>query len=119
MHSGALARFPRLRVLLVHGGGFLPYQIGRFDHAHRVRPELAGTALNPPGAYLDRFWFDTLTHADASLAFLGHAVGLDHLVFGTDRPFDMADPDGVARLRRAGLDPHRLGETALDLLRAT
>src|SRR5439155_22660122 len=33
IHSGALDRFPQLRILLVHAGGFLPYQLGRCDHA--------------------------------------------------------------------------------------
>jgi aminocarboxymuconate-semialdehyde decarboxylase len=78
-----------LRVVLLHGGGYLPYQIGRLDHGHRVRPEARGSA-HAPSAYLDRFWFDTVTHAPAPLHFLAGLVGADHVVYGTDFPFDMA-----------------------------
>jgi aminocarboxymuconate-semialdehyde decarboxylase len=87
--SGALDELPALRLVLMHGGGYLPYQIGRLDHGHRVRPEARGCA-RPPSAYLDRFWFDTVTHAPAPLVFLAGLAGADHVVYGTDFPFDMA-----------------------------
>ena len=87
--SGVLDELAALRVVLMHGGGYLPYQIGRLDHGHRVRPEARGCA-HPPSAYLDRFWFDTVTHAPRPLRFLADTVGADHVVYGTDFPFDMA-----------------------------
>ena len=86
--GGVLDELTELRVVLVHGGGYLPYQIGRLDHGHRVRPEACGA--RPPSAYLDRFWFDTVTHAPVPLRFLAGLVGADHVVYGTDFPFDMA-----------------------------
>jgi aminocarboxymuconate-semialdehyde decarboxylase len=86
--SGVLDRFPRLRLVLTHGGGFLPYQIGRLDHGHRVRPESKGSA-HPPSAYLRRFVFDTVTHRPDVTAFLVSLVGADRVAFGTDLPFDM------------------------------
>jgi aminocarboxymuconate-semialdehyde decarboxylase len=87
--SGVLDELTALRLVLMHGGGYLPYQIGRLDHGHRVRPEARGSA-RPPSAYLDRFWFDTVTHAPAPLRFLAGLAGADHVVYGTDFPFDMA-----------------------------
>ena len=87
--SGVLDELTGLRLVLMHGGGYLPYQIGRLDHGHRVRPEARGCA-HPPSAYLDRFWFDTVTHAPRPLRFLTDTVGADHVVYGTDFPFDMA-----------------------------
>jgi len=86
--SGTLDRLPRLRLALVHGGGFLPYQIGRLDHGHRVRPEAQGCAM-PPSRYLRRFVFDTITHSAEALAYLVRLVGADRVAFGTDLPFDM------------------------------
>ncbi|MBO0826245.1 MAG: amidohydrolase [Streptosporangiales bacterium] len=87
--SGVLDELPDLRVVLMHGGGYLPYQIGRLDHGHDVRPECVG-CRRPPSAYLDRFWCDTVTHAPTPLRFLLDLVGPSHVVFGTDFPFDMA-----------------------------
>jgi aminocarboxymuconate-semialdehyde decarboxylase len=87
--GGVLDELAALRIVLMHGGGYLPYQIGRLDHGHRVRPESRGCA-HPPSAYLARFWFDTVTHAPAPLRFLAGLVGADHVVYGTDFPFDMA-----------------------------
>lgn len=86
--SGVLDRFPRLRLVLTHGGGFLPYQVGRLDHGHRVRPEAKACRL-PPSSYLRRFVFDTVTHHPGALAFLVSLVGADRVAFGTDLPFDM------------------------------
>jgi aminocarboxymuconate-semialdehyde decarboxylase len=87
--SGTLDELAALRVVLLHGGGYLPYQIGRLDHGHLVRPEAGGSA-HPPSAYLTRFWFDTVTHAPAPLRLLTELAGTDHVVYGTDFPFDMA-----------------------------
>jgi aminocarboxymuconate-semialdehyde decarboxylase len=116
MQSGAFDRHPDLRIVLVHGGGFLPYQLGRLDHAFLVRPEAKVATKRPPSSYLDRFWFDTITHSDASLAFLLSLVGPERVVLGTDLPFDMADARPLERLARTGTDPHVLGRTASGLL---
>ena len=88
--SGTLDRRPTLRFVLVHAGGFLPYQAGRLDHGWEVRPEAKGPA-SPPSSYLRRFVFDTVTHAPAALRFLVDLVGADRVAFGTDLPFDMMD----------------------------
>ena len=87
--GGVLDELDRLRLVLMHGGGYLPYQIGRLDHGHQVRAEAAG-CRHAPSAYLRRFWYDTVTHAPAPLAFLIGLVGADRVVYGTDFPFDMA-----------------------------
>jgi len=100
--SGVLDELAALRVVLMHGGGYLPYQIGRLDHGHRARPEARGCA-HPPSAYLDRFWFDTVTHAPRPLRFLADTVGAGHVVYGTDFPFDMAAGPLPAQLANTGL----------------
>jgi aminocarboxymuconate-semialdehyde decarboxylase len=89
--SGCLDRHPTLKVVLVHAGGFMPYQIGRLDHGFRVRRETNAAIGMPPSTYLRRFWYDTITHAGAPLGFLVNLVGSDRVMFGSDLPFDMAD----------------------------
>lgn len=86
--SGALDALPGLDLVLVHGGGHLPYQVGRLDHGHRVRPEARGCA-RPPSEYMRRFHYDTLTHNPAATGWLIEQVGGDRVLFGTDTPFDM------------------------------
>ncbi len=99
--SGTLARNDALRIALLHGGGFLPYQLGRFDHGWRVRAEASAHISAPPSSFLSRFWFDTLTHDELSLRFLHERVGSERLVLGTDYPFDMSPVDPVGQVRRA------------------
>lgn len=86
--SGSLDELPNLTLMLVHGGGHLPYQIGRLDHGHRVRPETRGAA-HAPSTYLRRFHYDTLTHRPSATAWLIEQVGADRVLYGTDMPFDM------------------------------
>ncbi len=107
--SGFLDRHPRLKLVLVHAGGFMPYQIGRLDHGFRVRSESNAAISAPPSTYLRRFWYDTITHAATPLTFLIELVGADRVMFGTDLPFDMADVRfasyfAEAKLERATLD---------------
>lgn len=109
--GGVLDELPDLRLVLMHGGGYLPYQIGRLDHGHRVRPESRGCRA-APSEYLDRFWFDTITHAAAPLRFLAGLVGADHVVYGTDFPFDMAAGPLSEQVAGAGLDPAELATIA-------
>ena len=102
--SGAMDELAALRLVLTHGGGYLPYQIGRLDHGHRVRPESGGCAL-APSAYLNRFWFDTVTHAPGPLRFLTGLAGADRVLYGTDYPFDMAAGPLADQLAGTGLAP--------------
>lgn len=87
--SGTLDALPDLDLVLVHGGGHLPYQVGRLDHGHRVRPE-AKKPVQAPSEYLRRFHYDTLTHSTGATRWLIDQVGHDRVLFGTDVPFDMA-----------------------------
>lgn len=107
MFGGVLTRNPALRVALLHGGGFLPYQIGRFEHGWSVRPEPRAHLDVSPRELFKRFYFDTLTHDAASLRFLLERVGPERLCLGSDYPFDMADPEPVSTVRRV------LGEEAV------
>jgi aminocarboxymuconate-semialdehyde decarboxylase len=90
MFSGAMDELKKLRILCAHGGGFMPYQIGRFVHGYDVRPEPKVNKPSSPAKLFKRFYFDCLTHEPRSARHLISMVGADHMVIGTDNPFDMA-----------------------------
>ena len=103
--GGTLDRFPGLAVVLVHGGGFLPYHIGRFDRAHETRPEARVNDAGLPSRYLRRFLYDTLVQRPEALRYLVQLVGHDRVMLGSDHPFWMGDPDPLRVVREADLDP--------------
>lgn len=109
--GGTLERIPALTVVLVHGGGFLPYQVGRFDRAHRARPEAQAGGVGTPSGYLRRFYYDSLVQLPEALAYLARTVGHDRVVLGSDHPFWMGDPEPLRVVRGAGLGPD--AETAI------
>jgi aminocarboxymuconate-semialdehyde decarboxylase len=87
--GGVIARYPDIRFLMVHGGGFVPYQAGRFGHGWDVRPEPRVKLKERPEASLNRLYFDTILHAKPALEFLVSSVGTERVVLGSDYPFDM------------------------------
>jgi aminocarboxymuconate-semialdehyde decarboxylase len=101
--GGTLDRIPALSVVLVHGGGFLPYTIGRFDRGFRARPEVRDELAELPSAYLRRFSYDTLLQSPVALAYLVSLVGAERVVLGSDHPFWLGDPEPLAVVRAAHL----------------
>jgi len=98
--AGHLERHPGLRLLLVHAGGYLPWQIGRLRHARGVRPELTEAPAEPLDAF-DRLTVDTITHDKTVLPMLVERMGPERVAMGTDLPFDMAPPAPAAELVEA------------------
>lgn len=101
--SGTLDRLTTLELVLMHGGGFLPYQVGRLDHGWRVRPE-AKAPRQAPSEYLTRFTYDTITHRPQALRYLLDVVGAERVAYGTDFPFDMAGGSFADQTGDAGLN---------------
>lgn len=94
--GGVLDRHPDLRFGFTHGGGFSPYQLGRWEHGWTVRPEpKVNVPETGPRHYYAKMFFDSLTHDAISLEMLGRRMGWDHVVLGSDYPFDMASTDPV------------------------
>lgn len=87
--GGILDRFPKLEIVLPHGGGALPALWGRLQHGQSVRPETKGKAKRPFGEYLRRFHYDTITHSPDLLRTLVGLVGADRVMLGSDYCFDM------------------------------
>jgi aminocarboxymuconate-semialdehyde decarboxylase len=97
--SGVLERHPSLKICLAHGGGFVPYQAGRFLHGWHVRKEPKSKLPKPPTESLGRFYFDTIVHSKEVLEFLVGNAGINRVLLGSDYPFDMGMPDGVLQVR--------------------
>jgi aminocarboxymuconate-semialdehyde decarboxylase len=102
--SGVLERNPRLKLVVVHGGGYLPYYVARTDHAWEHRPETRQHISRRPSEYLGRVHFDTTTHSAEAVALLVGRYGADHVMLGTDYPFDMGETDPVSLIADASLD---------------
>lgn len=97
--AGVLERHPTLRICVVHGGGYLPYQAGRLDRGQVARPDEAGGHLPERlSTYLRRLYFDTITHSATALRFLIDFAGPERVVLGSDYPFEMGDRDPVHTL---------------------
>jgi aminocarboxymuconate-semialdehyde decarboxylase len=101
--GGVLERHPSLKICLAHGGGFVPYQAGRFVHGWHVRTEPKKKLPKPPTDSLQRFYFDTIVHSKEVLEFLVGNAGADRVLLGSDYPFDMGTPDGVLQVRSLSL----------------
>ena len=86
--SGTLARFPDLKLMAVHGGGYLPGYSGRIDHAWGARQDAHGDLPLPPTTYLRQVYLDTVVFTYHQLAYLIDVFGPDRIVMGTDYPFD-------------------------------
>jgi aminocarboxymuconate-semialdehyde decarboxylase len=78
-------RFPRLKILLSHGGGALSWILPRMDYGWSIG--LRGQMNQPPSKAARQFWYDSILYDPASLRFLRDAVGIDHIVVGSDYPF--------------------------------
>ncbi len=104
--AGVMDRFPGLEFILSHGGGSVPFLIGRFDRMHRAADPTAtgNVAQQTPSSYLTRFHYDTILHHGPALNYLRDLVGVDRMLLGTDLPFPPGDPDPLYSLRDAGFD---------------
>jgi aminocarboxymuconate-semialdehyde decarboxylase len=84
--SGALDRHPRLRVMVPHGGGMLPYHVGRLSHHARVFATGDQAFARPVEDYLSSFYFDTVVHDPRGLKLLIDVMGEDNVVMGSNYP---------------------------------
>ncbi|MGH7770753.1 MAG: amidohydrolase family protein [Candidatus Binatia bacterium] len=91
-YSGVFDRFPNLKLCVLHGGGFFPYQLGRLDQGHAVRSGArAAQASFRPSAYLKNLYFDSMIYRVDTLDYLKRIVGADHILVGTDYPYTLGD----------------------------
>jgi aminocarboxymuconate-semialdehyde decarboxylase len=117
--GGVLEQLPRLKLCIAHGGGYLPTYFGRMDHAWREREDCRQFIRKPPSEYLRQLYFDTVVFDRRQLRFLLETYGPDHLLMGTDYPFDMAEPDPLSFHSEIEAQARQkiLGDNAARLLR--
>jgi aminocarboxymuconate-semialdehyde decarboxylase len=91
--GGVLERHPELKIVLSHGGGFVPYQAARWIHGWAERDEAKVRLKGEPGPSLDRLYYDAILHDGAPLQYLVDWAGSDRVMLGSDYPFDMGQYD--------------------------
>ena len=101
--DGVMDRYPRLKVVLPHGGGFLAHYWERMNHGWKARPDCRTVIKRKPTSYLEKFYFDTIVFDAQMLDNMVRRYGADHVVMGTDYPFDMGVEDPVGFVQRGKL----------------
>jgi aminocarboxymuconate-semialdehyde decarboxylase len=118
--AGVMERYSKLKVLLAHGGGAIMNLRGRLRYAQTFQPQARATLREPFDDSQRRFYFDTVTHDAALLRALIDYAGADHVLLGSDYPFDMGDARPTEIVRSLGLPPAEeagiLGRNVLRLL---
>lgn len=90
--GGVMERFPDLLLIVVHGGGFVPWQAARWDHGHRGAAGRSEMALTePPTDSLRNVYFDTVLFDPKVVGYLIDWAGAERVLVGTDYPFPMGD----------------------------
>jgi aminocarboxymuconate-semialdehyde decarboxylase len=119
--GGVLDAYPRLKICVAHGGGFLPAYAGRMDHAHGARSDCRRVIARRPTRHLGKLYFDSIVFTHDQLEYLVERWGSDHILLGSDYPFDMAEPDPVGFVSTAKLAAEDkaaiLGRNAAKLLK--
>jgi len=105
--DGVVARYPKIKFIAAHGGGFIAHYWARMDHAWRARPDTRTVIKKKPSSYLEKFYFDSITFDPLMLKQLIDRYGADRVLLGTDYPYDMGEDDprgliaGVPKLSAA------------------
>jgi len=97
--GGVMEKYPKLKILLVHGGGYVPFQYGRWSHGWEVREEPKQFLKVDPEASVRRFYYDTITHGKPALVYLVSLMGASRIVLGSDYPYDMGNWELVREAR--------------------
>jgi aminocarboxymuconate-semialdehyde decarboxylase len=102
IYEGVMTKFPGLKVVMAHGGGYFPHYMGRVDRNTLNRPDtVRNTGGRKPSEFLRSFYYETTVYDPQVLQVLRERVGVDRLVMGSDYPVGEADP--VGWLRQCGL----------------
>ncbi|MCB9251929.1 MAG: amidohydrolase [Flavobacteriales bacterium] len=90
--GGIFDKFPKLRVMIAHGGGSFAGTLGRISHGWHCRPDLVNlNDVKDPREYMGQFWVDGITHDSKALYNIMDVFGENRIVYGTDYPFPLGD----------------------------
>jgi len=120
IYEGIFDRFPGVKIVMAHGGGYLPHYFGRLDRNVTNMPASTKNISRKPSDYLRSFYYDTCTYSASVTEALVRRVGADRLVMGSD--YSVGDPDPLASAKEvANISetdfPLVTGGTAARLLR--
>lgn len=96
--DGVLERYPDLKIIASHGGGYLPSYSGRIDHAWGARSDAHGMLPKPPSYYLKKIYLDTIVFTPEQLEALVKLFGVEKIMLGTDYPYDMGEYDPIGHI---------------------
>jgi aminocarboxymuconate-semialdehyde decarboxylase len=96
--DGVLERYPNLKIIAAHGGGYLPAYSGRIDHAWGARSDAHGRLPKPPSFYLKKIYLDSIVFTPDQLEGLVKLFGADKILLGTDYPYDMGEYDPIGHI---------------------
>lgn len=92
IYEGVLDRNPGLKIVMAHGGGYMPHYMGRLDRNVTDKPFTAVNISKKPSEYLKDFYYDSCVYDPRTLELLVERVGLDRIVMGGDYPVAALDP---------------------------
>ncbi len=117
LFSGHFLKYPDMTFVLSHGGGALPYLIGRLARNRDIHP---GEYADPVAGFA-KLYFDSVLFDPRALRFLAEVAGAEKIMLGSDYPFPIGDPDPAKVVREAKLGeaPTKqiLGDTAQRIFR--
>jgi aminocarboxymuconate-semialdehyde decarboxylase len=94
VYGGIPENYPDIPIVMAHGGGYFPHNMGRLDRNVTNRPDSMKNIKKKPSEYLRAFYYDTCLYDTSILAALIRIVGADRIVMGSDYPVGDADPVG-------------------------
>lgn len=101
--GGVLERYPDLKIMAAHGGGTLPYLAGRLDAAWNSDEAVQQKIKQAPSEQMKKLYLDALVYAAPALQAARRLIGSDHLLFATDQPFSVSDPQKNIQLLKTEL----------------
>ena len=99
-YEGVLDQFPKLKICIAHGGGYLPFYTGRVDRNYRDKPHTRFNMSKSPSRYLRHFYYDSCVYNLDMFEFLVKKVGANRIILGSDYPVGETDPIGFVRRSR-------------------
>ncbi|MGB6538610.1 MAG: amidohydrolase family protein [Xanthobacteraceae bacterium] len=94
IYEGILESYPKLKLVIAHGGGYFPHNMGRLDRNAKNAPQSMKNINRKPSEYLRNVYYDTCLYDPTVLSALIKIVGPDRLLLGSDWPIGEADPVG-------------------------
>lgn len=118
IYTGTMDRFPRLKLVMAHGGGYMPHYMGRLDRNVTDKPFTAKNLTKKPSEYLSDFYYDSCVYDPRTLELLIERVGIDRIVLGGDYPAAALDPiDFLEEAKLSDIDRAKIaGNNAAQLL---